>query len=150
MTQAQTIKTALDAIANGDSVQAIRLLTPLAVPKTKSLGSLKIGAPRWSEAATCILYNSDGSRLNAMDYFREAFAREFATGIKPGRFINSLEARFDREAARRKLERCACGHLPAEHERDELDNLLHCAGCDCDHFHYEVAEDADNPESEAA
>jgi hypothetical protein len=40
------------------------------------------------------------------------------------------------EAIRDSLKVCACGHDADRHEEDELNNLLKCADCDCEQFHY--------------
>jgi hypothetical protein len=40
------------------------------------------------------------------------------------------------------LKYCACSHDATMHTKDELDNLLQCAQCACDHFHYQTEETA--------
>lgn len=68
----------------------------------------------------------------------QAEATAFAAWCDAQRERDSRKLAFDAAAA----ERCACGHRASAHEADDLENLLQCRSCDCDHFHYVVAEAA--------
>jgi len=53
-----------------------------------------------------------------------------------------IESRDPRQAHREaeldQLNHCACSHISTRHREDERGNLLECADCDCDHFHYQA------------
>ncbi len=58
--------------------------------------------------------------------------------------VAEMHANFDRWNARvapvidmAALAFCACSHAADSHTQDELENLLACSECDCDHFHYQ-------------
>lgn len=70
----------------------------------------------------------------------------WATDARKPRKARKLESV---ESIKARLSRCACGHTPAQHETDALENVLACkfiadavgddapVPCECDHFHYE-------------
>ena len=55
---------------------------------------------------------------------------------------NDTVSDISRHALRSRLSRCVCGHMATIHAEDENANLLKCSLCDCDHFHYGIAEAA--------
>ena len=101
------------------------------VPKGKMVPALKsepegrqIFAPAVDQVTTCLCA---GCRI-----VRGFFDR----GMAPVKMMRPERALETPEAIRNRLTLCACGHSSAAHLEDELNNLLKCSDCDCDHFHY--------------
>jgi len=53
---------------------------------------------------------------------------------------------FDLETANT----CQCGHKADSHAKDELENLLACTDCDCDHFRMPIVDESTSDETIAA
>lgn len=68
----------------------------------------------------------------ACHYQHQEDNRAFADWCDAKRASEAYAPVFNRYAA----SKCACGHNATQHKEDELENLLQCEACDCDHFHY--------------